>query len=254
VITRTTLSYAALRAGYFRVWLPPVAMPAVVVGAVAADSKASALYVEQRIECAAAPRGPLMLVADSSADMAGIASTLPSTLKAISPGRVVELVVAGDIPASAAPRSWSPQQAQRIEAADFSGGQDDRARLRRRSKRCRARMLRCRGFPELSRSVSPHPSRRLSGPGPGICLAAPAAVSGLARPSDDAAQRLVRYGSSAFAYRRPRCGRSCYVGGRRGDSPRWSVVGRRFEQQTDGIGPLCPVLGGRTASSAGPKS
>ncbi|WP_260600184.1 VIT domain-containing protein [Sphingomonas endolithica] len=131
--TRAALPDPTLLAGRFRVALPPVTMPSVAVGGVVAQGKGPALSVEQRIERAAASRGPLMMVVDSSGDMAGIATALPLALEAISPGRLVGLVVAGDTPAFVAPRRWSPEQAQRVGTAlaaiRFGGGQDDRAAL-----------------------------------------------------------------------------------------------------------------------------
>lgn len=131
--TRTMLPDAALLAGRFRLGLPPVTAPSQTLGGVPALGKAAGMVVAQRIERLAAPRGPVMLVVDSSADMAGIASALPHALAAIAPGRPVGLVVAGDEPQTVAVRPWSPEQAARVRAAlatvRFRGGQDDRAAL-----------------------------------------------------------------------------------------------------------------------------
>lgn len=130
---RGTLTDPALVAGRFRLTLPTVTAPSAVIAGVSAQGKAAALAVEQRIERNAAPRGPLMLVVDASADMADLATALTGALDAVAPGRVMGLIVAGDEPASVAPRPWSRQQAARVRAVlaatRFRGGQDDRAAL-----------------------------------------------------------------------------------------------------------------------------
>lgn len=131
--TRTMLPDPALRTGRFRITLPPVTAPSEMPGGVPAQGKVAPIVVTQRIERVAAPRGPVMLVVDSSADMAGIATALPSALSAIAPGRPVGLVVAGDEARSVPVRPWSPEQAARLRTTlaeiRFRGGQDDRAAL-----------------------------------------------------------------------------------------------------------------------------
>ncbi len=130
---RTALNDATLLTGRFRLTLPPVTVPSMTFGSMPAQGKAAAVSVEQRIVREASSRGPLMLVVDSSADMAAIATALPAALDAIAPGRVVGLVVAGDEPGFVAPRPWSREQAAEISTAlggmRFRGGQDDRAGL-----------------------------------------------------------------------------------------------------------------------------
>jgi hypothetical protein len=113
--------------------LPNVATSSVSVASLPAQGKAPPLSIEQRIERVAGPRGPLMLVVDSSADMAGIGAALPRALGAIAPGRMVGLIVAGDEPQLVRPAPWSPEQAallrSTVAAISFRGGQDDRAAL-----------------------------------------------------------------------------------------------------------------------------
>ncbi|MDT8759342.1 PEP-CTERM sorting domain-containing protein [Sphingomonas psychrotolerans] len=132
--TRTMLPDSALLAGRFRIGLPQVTTPTETLGGVPAQQGGTAaLTVTQRIERVAAPRGPVMLVVDSSADMTKIATALPPALAAIAPGRMVGLMVAGDAPRLVAVRPWSLDQAARIRTAlaeiRFRGGQDDRAAL-----------------------------------------------------------------------------------------------------------------------------
>lgn len=134
-VTRETIPDATLLARRPRVALPRLAAPSARLGAVPATAKAPALAIEQRIERVAAPGGPLMLVVDASADMAGAGAALSPALDAIAPGRKVGLVVAGEEPVFVAPHPWSSAQAGRIRAAlsaiRFRGGQDDRPALAR---------------------------------------------------------------------------------------------------------------------------
>ncbi|MEG8022955.1 PEP-CTERM sorting domain-containing protein [Sphingomonas aerolata] len=108
-------------------------VPLTTFGSMTMQGKAAAVSVEQRIVRKTSSRGPVMLVVDSAADMAAIATALPAALEAIAPGRVVGLVVAGDEPGFVMPRPWSREQAAEVRAVlagmSFRGGQDDRAGL-----------------------------------------------------------------------------------------------------------------------------
>ncbi len=130
---RTALNDAALLTGRFRLTLPPVTVPLTTFGSMTMQGKAAAVSVEQRIVRETSSRGPVMLVVDSAADMAAIATALPAAFEAIAPGRVVGLVVAGDEPGFVLPRPWSREQAAEVRAVlagmSFRGGQDDRAGL-----------------------------------------------------------------------------------------------------------------------------
>lgn len=130
---RTMLADATLSGGRFRLTLPPMTATATTIGGVPAHGKEPPLSVKQRIAREPAARGPLMLLVDSSADMAAIATALPAALDAVALGKVVGLIVAGDAPVSVSPQRWSPEQAARVRAAlasiHFRGGQDDRAGL-----------------------------------------------------------------------------------------------------------------------------
>lgn len=130
---REMLSDATLLARRPSLTLPSATAPSVIIGSMRAEGKAPALVVEQRITQVAAPRGPLMLVVDGSADMASVAAALPPALDAIVSGRMVGLVTTGDEPGFVAPAAWSRAQANlirtKLAAVRFSGGQDDRAAL-----------------------------------------------------------------------------------------------------------------------------
>lgn len=160
---RGTLTDEALMAGRFRLTLPSVMEPSAMIAGVPAQGNAAALAVEQRIKRDAAPRGPLMLVVEASADMAKIPTALRGALDAIAPGHVVGLVVAGDEPAFVAPRPWSREQAARIRAVlaatPFRGGQDGRAALATalRAARADATLLWLHGA-QPTRFTSPEPA------------------------------------------------------------------------------------------------
>ncbi len=131
--THGMLSDATLLARRPRITLRSSPLPFATIGTMPAQGKAQPLSIEQRITRVPAPRGPLMLVVDGSADMAGVAAALPPALDAIADGRIVGLVTAGEAPAFVAPAPWSPAHAARIREGlarlRFRGGQDDRAAL-----------------------------------------------------------------------------------------------------------------------------
>ncbi len=240
---RTTLTDATLVAGRFRVTLPPVTAPSATIGGVSAQGKAAPLSVEQRLERDVAPRGPLMLVVDSSADMAEIPAALSPALDAIAPRRAVGLVVAGDDPVFIAPQPWSNEQAMRVRTAvaaiRFRGGQDDRAALAmalRALPRADATMLWLHGAQPI-RFTSPEPAleqalERLSAlprlvryqvtPGRAMTLAGSRwfDTARLPSPSGDTAADLRTILADVA-----------------GDAPRWSVV-------------RTPLAGGGAAGSA----
>lgn len=130
---RTALPDGTLLAKRPRIALPRVTVPSTAVGMAPAQGKAPPLSIAQQIAPVAAPRGPLMLVVDGSADMASTVANLPAALDAIAPGRVVGLVTADDDLSTVAPAPWSPRQAEAVREAlavlRFRGGQDDRAAL-----------------------------------------------------------------------------------------------------------------------------